>query len=176
MRFGSTGEPLRWYNSQPAKCGPLTSQFWRLPSDFRMNAPFFVPTKTLTLLIALSYFVLCLVCLPGLPPPLYARFNSLMSSLTILSRACMTRCDFVASLLLISSTKTVGTICHERPNLSLSQPHCTSLPPAESFLQYRSSSVCVLQFTTNEIASLNSKCGPPFNAMNFCRSISNSTV
>src|SRR5437899_8356224 len=47
-RFGSAGEPLRWYISQPAKCGPLTSHFSRLPSEVRMNAPFFVPTSTRT--------------------------------------------------------------------------------------------------------------------------------
>src|SRR5258707_8531309 len=47
-RFGSAGEPLRWYISQPAKCGPLTAHFSRLPSEVRMNAPFFVPTSTRT--------------------------------------------------------------------------------------------------------------------------------
>src|ERR1051325_2370813 len=57
MRFGSAGEPLRWYISQPAKCGPLTSQFWRLPSAVRMNAPFFVPTRTLIVLIFSSFFL-----------------------------------------------------------------------------------------------------------------------
>src|SRR5436190_16175183 len=51
MRFGSAGDPLRWYISQPAKCGPLTSQFCRLPSAVRMNAPFFVPTNNRILLI-----------------------------------------------------------------------------------------------------------------------------
>src|SRR5260370_34130096 len=45
-RFGSAGDPLRWYSSQPAKCGPLTSQRSRLPSDVRMNAPLRVPTNT----------------------------------------------------------------------------------------------------------------------------------
>src|ERR1019366_4508745 len=50
-RFGSTGDPLMWYSSQPAKCGPLTSHRSRLPSDSRMNAPLRVPTSTLTLLI-----------------------------------------------------------------------------------------------------------------------------
>src|SRR6267378_3827597 len=45
-RFGSAGDPLRWYISQPAKCGPLTSHRWRLPSDVRMNAPLRVPTNT----------------------------------------------------------------------------------------------------------------------------------
>src|SRR5262245_3193366 len=64
-----------------------------------------------------------------------ACFSFLMSSLTILSMACMTRCDFAASLSLNNSLKTVGTICHDRPYLSWSQPHCTSLPPAESLRQ-----------------------------------------
>src|SRR5580692_7290761 len=50
MRFGSAAEPLRWYISQPAKWGPLTSHFSRLPSDVRMNAPLRVPTRIRTLL------------------------------------------------------------------------------------------------------------------------------
>src|SRR6266568_3081565 len=95
-----------------------------------------------------------------------ACFNFLTSSFTILSMACMTRCDFAASLSLTSLPKTVGTICHESPYLSLSQPHCTSLPPAESFLQNLSTSACVLQFTTNEMPSVNLKCGPPLSATN----------
>src|ERR1700681_4552345 len=57
MRLGSTGEPFRWYISQPAKCGPLTSQFLRLPSAVRMNAPLRVPTRTRTLLM--RYLLLC---------------------------------------------------------------------------------------------------------------------
>ena len=35
--------------------------------------------------------------------------------------------------------------------------YCTSLPPAESLRQYRSTSTCVSQFTTNDTASLNLK-------------------
>src|SRR6266436_2103269 len=54
-RFGSAGDPLRWYSSQPAKCGPLTSHRSRLPSDVRMNAPLRVPTNTRTPLIAHSF-------------------------------------------------------------------------------------------------------------------------
>src|SRR6185437_8084903 len=54
MRLGSAGEPLRWYISHPAKWGPLTSHFSRLPSEVRMNAPLRVPARTLTLLIYLS--------------------------------------------------------------------------------------------------------------------------
>src|SRR5437868_3771978 len=55
MRFGSTGDPFTWYISHPAKCGPLTSHLSRLPSAVRINAPFLVPTRTLTLLIAFSF-------------------------------------------------------------------------------------------------------------------------
>src|SRR6267143_62432 len=53
-RLGSTGEPLTWYISQPAKCGPLTSHRSRFPSDVRTNAPLRVPTKTRTPLICHS--------------------------------------------------------------------------------------------------------------------------
>src|SRR6266513_1752483 len=88
----------------------------------------------------------------------------------------MMRCDFAASLSLNSSPKTVGTICQESPYLSLSQPHCTSFPPAESFFQNLSTSACVLQFTTNEMASVNLKCGPPLSATNSCPSSCNSIV
>src|SRR4029077_1527770 len=58
MRLGSTGEPFRWYISQPAKCGPLTSHFSRLPSDVRMNAPLRVPTRTRTPLMPRSFFLI----------------------------------------------------------------------------------------------------------------------
>src|SRR6266404_3016708 len=54
-RFGSAGEPLRWYNSQPAKWGPLMSHFSRLPSDVRTNAPLRVPTNNRTALIVCSF-------------------------------------------------------------------------------------------------------------------------
>src|SRR5712692_4437864 len=54
-RFGSAGEPLRWYISQPAKWGPLTSQRSRFPSAVRTNAPLRVPTSTRTLLIPYSF-------------------------------------------------------------------------------------------------------------------------
>src|SRR6266852_6967561 len=54
-RFGSAGDPLRWYISQPAKCGPLTSHFSRLPSDVRTKAPLRVPANTRTRLIYHSF-------------------------------------------------------------------------------------------------------------------------
>src|SRR5438105_10051168 len=50
-RFGSAGEALRWYISQPANNGPSTSQSPRVPSDVRMKAPFRVPTRSRTPLI-----------------------------------------------------------------------------------------------------------------------------
>src|ERR1022692_2760218 len=40
--------------SHPPKWGPATSHRWRLPSDVSTNAPFFVPTRPRTWLIALS--------------------------------------------------------------------------------------------------------------------------
>src|SRR6266481_7768178 len=55
MRLGSADDPFKWYISQPAKCGPLTSHFSRLPSDVRMNAPLRVPTRTRTPLILRSF-------------------------------------------------------------------------------------------------------------------------
>src|SRR5271157_83952 len=58
-RFGSAGDPLMWYISQPAKCGPLTSHFSRLPSDVRTNAALRVPTNTRTLLILTPSYVYC---------------------------------------------------------------------------------------------------------------------
>src|SRR5207247_3958493 len=90
--------------------------------------------------------------------PSYARSSAAMSSFTIFSIAFMTRCDFLGSRSVNNSVMTVGTICHDSPNLSLSQPHCTSCPPAESFSQNVSTSFCVLQFTTNETASVNLNC------------------
>src|SRR6267142_2074503 len=70
-RFGSAGEPLRWYNSQPAKWGPLTSQRSRLPSDVRTNAPLRVPTSTRTPLIGHSSSFVLGRCksVPLIPPP-----------------------------------------------------------------------------------------------------------
>src|SRR5208282_1474319 len=98
----------------------------------------------------------------------YACFRVFMSILSILSIAFMTLSNFSASLPFIISPKTVGTICHERPYLSFSQPHLPSSPPSESFSHNLSNSSCVSQFTKSDMASENLKCGPPFNAMNSC--------
>src|SRR5215831_3155027 len=58
-RFGSAGDPLRWYIPHPPKCGPLMSQCFRLPSDVKMKAPFFVPISNRTLLIVFSSSAWC---------------------------------------------------------------------------------------------------------------------
>src|SRR5437762_3483472 len=82
----------------------------------------------------------------------------------------MTLFDFSGFLSCNISGKTVGTTCHDTPYLSFSQPHCPFSPPAESSSQSSSTSSCVLQFTTNDMASVNLNCGPPFKAINSCPS------
>src|SRR4051794_30721543 len=99
-----------------------------------------------------------------------------MSILSICSSACMTRLDFAASWLCNSSASAVGVICHDTPNLSFSQPQRLFSPPAESCSHSLSTSACVSQLTTNEMASVNLKCGPPFNAVNCCPSSSKAMV
>ncbi len=58
-----------------------------------------------------------------------------MSSFFILSTAVITLSAFDGSV--ISFGTTVGTICHEQPNLSFSQPHCCafSSPPSRKLSQ-----------------------------------------
>src|SRR5258707_15617061 len=71
-----------------------------------------------------------------------------MSIFFIVIIACMARCAFAGSLSLIMRKSGVGAICHDRPYLSLSQPHCDSCPPsAVSVFQYLSTSACVSQRT-----------------------------
>src|SRR5512135_1533024 len=88
----------------------------------------------------------------------------------------MTRSDFAASASVIICGSTDGTICQDKPYLSLSQPHGPSCPPSVSLLQKWSISACESHITWNETASLNLKCGPPLRAVKLCPSISNSTV
>src|SRR2546425_9647662 len=88
----------------------------------------------------------------------------------------MTRCDFPPSGSSSRSCSSVGTICHDRPNLSFSQPQGPSSPPSENVLQNVSTSSWVSQLTWNEIASLNVNSGPPFRATNSCPSSSKLTV
>src|ERR671937_2741082 len=94
----------------------------------------------------------------------------------MLSIACMTRCDFSRSGSPSSSGSTLGTICHDMPNLSLSHPQGPCSPPSESVLQNMSTSSWFLQSTWNEIASLNVNSDPPFKATNRCPSSSKLTV
>src|SRR5437899_1874418 len=77
-----------------------------------------------------------------------------MSIFFICSMACMTRLAFSGSLSPSIRPRAVGMICHDRPYLSCSQPHWSSLPPADSFFHSSSTSCCVSQFTNNEMAGL----------------------
>jgi hypothetical protein len=63
-----------------------------------------------------------------------------MSIFFIFNMAAITRCDFSLSGSPSSSGSAVGTICHDRPNLSFSQPQGPSSPPSESLLQKASTS------------------------------------
>src|ERR1700730_16174603 len=82
----------------------------------------------------------------------------------------MTLFDFSGSLSCSSLPKSDGTICHDKPYLSFSQPHLCFCPPSESFSHSSSTSCCVSQVTKNEMASVNLKCGPPLSAINSCPS------
>src|ERR687886_302115 len=88
----------------------------------------------------------------------------------------MTLSDLFAPLSCTIPAKILVTICHETPNLSFNQPHCSTSPSSESFSQRLSTSFCVSQLTKNDIAGENLKTGPPFNAMNLCPSSSKVTV
>ena len=86
-----------------------------------------------------------------------------MSIFFICSMTFMTLSALARSLSCNILTRAVGTICHDTPYLSFSQPHCCaySSPPADSSSQYQSTSACVSQGTWKEIASLTLKTGPP---------------
>src|SRR3972149_9809250 len=99
-----------------------------------------------------------------------------MSILCIWSNPSITFSDLSASLSCNISPKTVGTTCHDTPYLSLSQPHCSLSPPSESLSHNLSTSSCVSQFTTNDMAGEKLNIGPPFNATNSCPSSWNVTV
>src|SRR5579871_51823 len=62
----------------------------------------------------------------GADRPAYASRARWMSSLSICMTARITRCDFSGSLSCRNCRMMVGTTCHDRPNLSLSQPHWRS--------------------------------------------------
>src|SRR5947209_20403141 len=58
---------------------------------------------------------------------------------------------------LIISPRTEGTICHDTPNLSLSQPHGCCSPPSDRRSHNRSISSCVSQLTKREVPCANVK-------------------
>jgi hypothetical protein len=68
----------------------------------------------------------------------YASFNWAISNFFILRNDSVTRANFVSFLSLSISSRTAGTICQERPNLSFSHPHCSAFGSAESFDQLES--------------------------------------
>ncbi len=78
--------------------------------------------------------------------------------------ARMTRWMPAASPLCMMRGTTLGTICHETPNLSVSQPHWPGFPPSPSRSQYRSTSAWSAQSTMSEIAGVKANCGPPFES------------
>src|SRR6267143_136267 len=80
--------------------------------------------------------------------------------------AFMTLFAFSASLSCNILPKAEGMICHDRPYLSLSQPHLCFSPPSESFPHSSSTPCGVSQFTKKEIAGEKVNCGPPFRARN----------
>src|SRR5437016_1800553 len=80
----------------------------------------------------------------------------------------MTLLDFSESLSCSIVIKTEGMTCHDRPYLSVSQPHRCFPPPSESFSHISSTSCCVSQFTKNDTAGEKENCGPPFSATKSC--------
>src|SRR5438067_5584350 len=88
----------------------------------------------------------------------------------------MTRSARAESLSLIHLSKEAGTICQDRPYLSLSHPHTPGCPPCVSLFQYSSISSWFLHRTTIDMASVNLNAGPPFRPMNSWPLISNITV
>src|SRR5947209_1399112 len=90
-----------------------------------------------------------------------------MSSFFILSMTSITRPAFLRSGSARSPYSIVGTICHERPYRSFTQPHCSASGTAERAFQYRSTSAWLSHGTVKETASLNLKYGPPFRPLNF---------
>src|SRR6266853_7052224 len=85
----------------------------------------------------------------------------------------MTLFDFSGSLSCNNLLKRDGTTCHDRPNLSFSQPHLPFSPPVESFSHSSSTSSCVSQFMKNDTAGVKVNCGPPFSVRNSWLSNSN---
>ncbi len=65
-----------------------------------------------------------------------ADFNFLMSSFFIFHISAVMASFFTLFLVVFHLSKSAGAICQRTPNLSISQPHCTGLPPpAVNFFQ-----------------------------------------
>src|SRR6516165_9288045 len=87
--------------------------------------------------------------------PSNAAFRRLMSSFSICHNAFNIRCFLSVSLAFNISPTNEGTICHEMPYLSLSQPHSRVSPPSANFSQNSSISSCVSHLTNKDIAGEN---------------------
>src|SRR5437867_4033308 len=72
---------------------------------------------------------------PAPVAPANAACNAAMSILTIFIIASDARLALARSGSAIISPRMVGTICHETPNRSFSQPHCSAEPPWRSAFQ-----------------------------------------
>src|SRR5205085_9075976 len=97
--------------------------------------------------------------------PRYAFSSSAMSSFFILSIACIAASELPDFESLSIWPRTSGTICHDTPNRSFSQPHGPSSPPSSvSLVQYLSTSCCVLHCTISEKPSEKLKVAPPSKA------------
>ena len=89
-----------------------------------------------------------------------------MSSFPIFSIAAIAASEFPCFESLSILPRATGTICHDTPNRSVSQPHGPFSPPAESFSQSRSISPWVRHSTMKDIPIENENAGPPSNAVN----------
>lgn len=96
--------------------------------------------------------------------PVALTFSRSSTNLSLLSSSLVHRfCSlgamhllrFSAYLCCIISSKIFGTICHEIPNLSFSQPPCSFSPPSDSLSQKCSTSSCISQLTRNDIVGKN---------------------
>src|SRR5471032_2168310 len=107
---------------------------------------------------------------------LYARCKAAISSFVIFIIAETARCDAALSAVFNSSSNARGTTCHETQYLSVNHPHCPFCPPSDSLRHRVSTSSCVSQYATSDMAGENLNCGPPFSATYSAPSSVNRTV
>ena len=114
-------------------------------------------------IISMNFIV---VLLPRRSHALERRLELREIELRIPIIACIARPDFALSLSESIPPSCFGTICQDTPNLSTSQPHCTSLPPfSVSPFQRRSISACVSTCTMSEKPWEKVNVGPPLSAI-----------